>query len=104
MIFTRVVGLTIYNVAMAFCDNKMEPYTEVAGGMDFSMERVMKSKLMGLNTLVNIIEAKKRVVEFINGMTDKSTSVSGKMMSFMGLEYFSGKMEEFMLDNGTKDK
>ena len=80
VIFTKVVGLTTYNVAMAFCDNKMEPYTEVAGGMDFSMERVMKSKLMGLNILENIPKAKKRAVEYINGMTDKSTSVSGKMM------------------------
>ena len=65
---------------MAFCDNKMELFSEVAGGMDCSMERVMQFGLMELNTSGNILKAKKRAVEYINGMTDKNTSVSGKMM------------------------
>ena len=80
MIFTKVVGPTTYSAVMAFCDNKMEPYTEVVGGMDCSMEKVMKFGLMGLNTLENILKAKKRAAEYINGMMDKSILVSGKMM------------------------
>ena len=47
----------------------MERFIEVAGGMDSSMAKDMKSGLMVLNTSVSFPKAIKKAVGFMFGMT-----------------------------------
>ena len=58
----------------------MERFIEVAGGMDSSMAKDMKSGLMVLNTSENFLMARKKGVAFMCGATLQNSLVSGTVM------------------------
>ena len=67
--FMKVAGQTTLSVAMASWDRLTERFIEVAGGMDSSMAKDMKSGPMVLNTSVSFPKAIKKAVGFMFGMT-----------------------------------
>ena len=67
--FMKVAGQTTLSVAMVSWDKLMERFIEVAGGMDYSMVKDMKSGLTARNTSESLPRAIKKAVVFMYGMT-----------------------------------